>query len=766
MKNTSINLDLYSEVKMLGAKDMEACMQCGNCSASCPLSKGDNPFPRKIYRYLQLGLRDRLLASSEPWLCYYCGECNTDCPRGAEPAETMMAVRRWLTTQYDWTGLAKRFYLSEAWEFGALGAVALFVIFLFVFFHGPMLTDRVAVNTFAPVMWVEIGDLSMAAILSAFLLSNAFRMYRFIMDGTSVPISLYITEAKAFLLHFATQKRWRECGEDKSRWLKHFLLVSGYLTMLTLIIVFLHWFQVDDSSWHFTSLFGYYATGVLLFMTVEMFRSRLAKQETIHRYSHMSDWLFLVLLFLTTLTGIMMHLFRLGGWPMGTYVIYVIHLAIAVPMLVIEVPFGKWSHLFYRPFAVFLATVKEKALVRSAVDFEDIKAEVGDAFMTCMQCGTCTSICPSGAIVDYSPRMILRSIALDRATTVAVDEASWNCVTCNNCVEHCPRSIGILDMLKSIRRRVVDAGILPEMFSGPVKSLKIEGNPWGGERGNRLDWAKGASLPAYAKEHEYCLFSCCTTAYDTSAGKNSRKAGLALLRLLEHAGVSYGSLGTKESCCGDMVDKIGAAGVAADLVKNNTEMFQEAGVAKILTVSPHCLNSFNKDYDGLKRVAVEHYTELLDGLIQAGSIKPVGRVDLKVTYHDPCYLGRHNKIYEAPRRVLAAIPGLELAEMQNNRERSFCCGGGGGGQWNPLAAGESLGEIRVKEAMGTGAEVIATACPYCIRMLNEAIGKLGVGNKIKVQDISELLLQSVDLSDTSGKTGLNTMSFSQEDRHV
>ena len=220
------------------------------------------------------------------------------------------------------------------------------------------------------------------------------------------------------------------------------------------------------------------------------------------------------------------------------------------------------------------------------------------------------------------------------------------------------------------------------------------------------------------------------------------------MRLLDHAGVSYGTLGTKESCCGDVVDKIGVADVAADLTRKNTEMFLEAGVAKILTLSPHCLNSFNKNYEGLKQITTVHSTELLDELIQKGSIKPVNRLDLKVTYHDPCYLGRHSSIYDAPRRILEAIPGVTLIEMQNNRERSFCCGGGGGGPWKDSVGKESLGEIRIKEAIGTGAEVIATACPYCIRTLNESIAKLGVGNQIKVQDIAELLLQSVDLSDT------------------
>jgi ferredoxin len=246
-----------------------------------------------------------------------------------------------------------------------------------------------------------------------------------------VPFWLYITEAKAFVINFVTQKRWRQCGEDRSRWFKHFLLVTGYMTMMTLVIVCIRWFQVDDSSWHFTSIFGYYATGVLLAITVEMFRSRLKKEESIHRFSEFSDWLFLILLFFTTLTGIMMHALRLAGWPMGTYVMYVIHLAIAVPMLVIEVPFGKWSHLFYRPLAIFLATVKEKALKDSNVDVEEVMAEVGQTFMSCLQCGTCTSVCPWNRVLSYSPRRILRQLAMDSGTEQSIDQAVWSCVTCN-----------------------------------------------------------------------------------------------------------------------------------------------------------------------------------------------------------------------------------------------------------------------------------------------------------------------------------------------
>jgi Fe-S oxidoreductase len=742
--NDGVDSKLYEEVAKFGARDMEICMQCGTCSASCPLSSGTNSFPRKIYRYLQLGLKDKLLKSPAPWLCYYCGDCNTDCPRGAEPAETMMATRRWLTAQYDWTGLARRFYLSEVWEIGALIAVALGVIVLFCLFHGPVITERVSVNSFAPVMWIEIGDLIMAAILSAFLLSNAFRMVRFIMSDTKVPFWLYITEAKAFVLNFLTQKRWRQCGEDRSRWLKHFILVSGYLTMMTLVIVFIRWFQVDDSSWHFTSIFGYYATGVLLVITVEMFRGRLKKKESIHRYSEFSDWLFLILLFFTTLTGIMMHALRIAGWPMGTYVMYVIHLAVAVPMLIVEVPFGKWSHLFYRPLAIFLATVREKATKDSKVEVEDLAAEVGETFLSCLQCGTCTSVCPWNQIFSYSPRRILRQLALGIGTEASVDQAVWSCVTCNACGANCPRGIEIIDVMKAVRGLNVSGGRIPESFEAPLDSLKANGNPWQGIRAKRLEWTGDQDLPAFASEHEYCLFTCCTTAYDPS----NRKAGQALLQLLDYAGIAFGTLGTEERCCGDPAHKLGAGELFSELAHNNTELFLQAGVQKILTTSPHCLNAFKNNYAELKgSVASEHYTKLLDRLVHEGRLNPITELAATVTYHDPCYLGRHHGIYEAPRRILQSIPGMTLIEMASNRANGLCCGGGGGGAWADPAPRQRLGALRVEEALSSGAEVIATACPYCIRMLNDAVKAAGVDDRIAVRDLAELLWLSVKVTD-------------------
>ncbi len=767
MKDNSISLDLYGEIERLGARDMETCMQCGNCASACPLSTGENTFPRKIYRYLQLGLKDKVLESPEPWLCYYCGDCNTDCPRGAEPAETMMATRRWLMTQYDWTGLARLFYTSPKWQVAAFSFIALFVISLFLLLHGPVITDYVALNTFAPAHYVHIGDEIMILIVLGLLGSNAVNMYFKIMQGTRVPLRLYLTQAPVFIINYFTQKKWRKCGTGPtSAWARHFFLFSGWVAMEILVMIFLETFQTDivHPFWHPTRIVGYYATIALMVGSASMLYGRwFKKDENLHRYSDFTDMFFLILIFAIAVTGIFVHFARLGGLPLTTYTIYVVHVGICVGMLMIMLPFGKLSHLMYRPLAIFLTTIKEKAQKESQTDPEILKEQADQTFEACMQCGTCTSVCPSTQIRNYSPRLVLRNLALDRATDVNVDEAAWSCLTCNTCVEYCPRGIELLDVVNHVRENTVEAGNTPKQLKAPLEMLKKEGTPWPGKQKDRTQWAKDPGLPSYSQDKEYCLFTCCTTAYDTSPAQGSKNGGLALIKLLEIGDVSYGTLGSEESCCGDQAEKIGDTKLAASLCENNTALFKTNSVDKILTSSPHCLNAFKNNYPEIDdEVETVHYTQLLDTLIKEGKLTPLSKVNTKVTYHDPCYLGRHNAIYEAPRQVLQSIPGLELIEMQKNKERSHCCGGGGGGAWQILPMDENHGVQRIREALDTGAEVIATSCPYCIRMLNDAIKLIGAENKIQVRDVAELLLESVEASYITGHSN----SVNQEEYHV
>jgi ferredoxin len=387
--------NLLTEIRKYGDFDCNACYQCGSCTVVCNLAKNSVSFPRKLLQYGLFGLKKLLRGSIDPWICYYCGDCSTTCPRETEPGEAMMTLRRYLTAQYDWTGLSARLYTSKAWEFGAFIVVGAVMSFLIWMFHGPLVTERVELNTFAPAHTVHTFDIILFIILAFFLLSNTFRMYwfnmhpnrsaripdviqGFIKDGfgytehngekVKIPMRIFLMELKTLFTHFFTQKLFLTCKKNTGRWLKHFLLVSGYLLMLVLVVVLLMWFQTDEiyPITHPQRWLGYYATAVLLFCTVEIIIGRIRKRDQIHKFSDLSDWMFPVLLFLTTVSGILVHIFRYMGMPLPTYYTYAVHLVIAVAMLAIEVPFGKWSHLVYRPMAVFLQKVRERAVQQEA----------------------------------------------------------------------------------------------------------------------------------------------------------------------------------------------------------------------------------------------------------------------------------------------------------------------------------------------------------------------------------------------------------------
>lgn len=379
-----INPDFSDKLKDFGAFDLNACYNCGTCTAICALSDEENSIPRKMVRYSVLGLEDKIQASVDPWLCYYCGECSTSCPREADPGALMMSLRRYLTSAYDWTGLSKKFYTSKVWEISAIILLATLILVLFILFHGPMTTKLtsqggVQLNTFAPWHWVELGDWIMAGILSFFLLTNIFNMYLKIFHGpqkVKVPFKLYFTQLWELIFHFATQWRFNKSnrativGKKEIKispyWVSHWLLMSGYVLMFTMIVVFLSWFQTDTiySWWYPQRLFGYYATFGLTVGLVFFVWGRMKKDQENNKHSHFTDWTFLILLSGTVITGILVHIFRISGLPYATYYTYVIHLMILFPMLMIEVPFSKWSHLAYRPFAVYFASLYTAALAK------------------------------------------------------------------------------------------------------------------------------------------------------------------------------------------------------------------------------------------------------------------------------------------------------------------------------------------------------------------------------------------------------------------
>lgn len=356
-----------------GAHDFKKCFQCATCSAVCTLSNDGSAFPRKQMIQAQWGLKDKLLTDPGPWLCFYCGECSKNCPRKANPGETMMALRRFLTAEYDWTGLSRLMYRSAFWEIGILALVSAIIVALFMLPQsfgfgllsrsGPAPLSNVMLGKFAPVALVDMGDRVLVAVLGFFLMTNAARMFYYLTRDQKIPAGLYLTCLPQLILHAATQKRWHECRDSEAtkNWIRHLLLVTAYATMFTLVVVFLPWFQLDNSSIHWTSFLGYYAAAVLIGATIWMLIDRIRQHGEMYQFSHLSDWLFPILLFLTAATGIGLHVLRVNDYAMATYVMYTAHMAIAVPMLAVEVPFGKWAHLLYRPLAIYVAAARKEA---------------------------------------------------------------------------------------------------------------------------------------------------------------------------------------------------------------------------------------------------------------------------------------------------------------------------------------------------------------------------------------------------------------------
>ena len=317
-------------------------------------------------------------------------------------------------------------------------------------------------------------------------------------------------------------------------------------------------------------------------------------------------------------------------------------------------------------------------------------------------------------------------------------EILFSCATCANCVEHCVFTFSddLVNIFISAREEMINDGIIPPPVRDYLKNININGNPYKEPASERGKWAEGTLVETY-KDQEYLFYIGCVGSYDERGKKIARAVG----NLLVKAGVSIGILGDKENCDGNEVRTIGEAGLFQFLAEKNIALFRDLGVKKIITLDPHAFNTFKKDYPALDgEFEAYHYTQVLAPLIQSGKI-PLKELNDKITYHDPCYLGRHNGEYNAPRKILKAIPGIELVEMDRSRENAFCCGGGGGNFFTDILGGgeDSPSRIRVKEALDTGAGIIAVACPQCAKMLDDAVKIEQLDDRVKVMDVAEIV---------------------------
>jgi Fe-S oxidoreductase len=409
-------------------------------------------------------------------------------------------------------------------------------------------------------------------------------------------------------------------------------------------------------------------------------------------------------------------------------------------------------------------------------------------FATCTECGRCQSQCPAwNTEKPLSPKLLimnLRDHALAKAPYLLAPEEKrdalsknvlaeagrplvgsvaegavidtdvlWSCVTCGACVEQCPVDIEHVDHIVDMRRyQVLIESQFPKEAQVMLRNLERAGDPWGRGAKARLEWMQGLPLEVRVLDGgdqlpadvEYLLWVGCAGSLDDKAKRTTR----ALAELLHEAGVEFMVLGGEETCTGDAARRLGQEFLFQELAKQNVEKLNAAGVKKIVVTCAHCFNALANEYPQLGgQYEVVHHTQLLSRLVTEGKLVPAHPVDATVTYHDPCYLGRHNRIFSPPRDILGSVPGVRLNEMPRNKETSFCCGAGGARMWMEEKIGTRINENRAGEAIGTGAEVVTAACPYCIIMLTDGVNahkqKGEAGEDVRVSDVSDVLLRSV-----------------------
>lgn len=370
-----------------------------------------------------------------------------------------------------------------------------------------------------------------------------------------------------------------------------------------------------------------------------------------------------------------------------------------------------------------------------------IKESGGDGFKLCYQCGLCDTVCPWNRVRSFSMRRIIREATF--GLTDIETEEMWRCTTCGNCPRQCPRGVKIIEAGVSLRRISTEYGVFPAPVS-PVKgvaaSLLGKGNPLGEDRDKRAAWAEGLPVKPYTEDMEILYFPGCYLCYDPRLKKVAR----ATAKILNKAGVSFGILGEQENCCGESIRKTGDEELFKRLARQNIKNFVDSGVRRILVSSPHCYHTFKNEYaEFMVNFEIVHMAQYIFELFEQGRLALSGEYAKKVTYHDPCYLGRHNGVYDQPREALKRVPGLELLEMADTLENSLCCGGGGGRIWMETIKGERFSDLRLEQATSVGAQVLATTCPYCITHFEESRIALEDSESIEIKDIAEIIQEAI-----------------------
>ncbi len=444
--------------------------------------------------------------------------------------------------------------------------------------------------------------------------------------------------------------------------------------------------------------------------------------------------------------------------------------------LVAALPFTKMRHLVNAPWNILLRPNRKTGELAKieAIDTAEILGvgKVGEftsqqllSFDACLRCGRCEEACPASISgMQYSPKEVIQMMrkamvaGLDTGEVkadveilggVMPEEYPWQCTTCGACIIKCPAFINPVDEVVDLRRyQILTTGKMPKSVGDTMRNLERQGNPWGMPPENRMAWADGLNIRELApgEQTDVLFFTGCAAAFD----ERNKKVTRAFAKLMQKAGVDFAVLGFDEICCGETARRMGHEYIFQEFAKQNIETFGKVKFNRVVTDCPHCFNTLKNEYPQMGGdYEVIHNSQLLTELVASGKLElnlqsTIRNSQSAIAFHDSCYLGRYNNIYREPRQLLDKA-GVTRVEMARRGENSFCCGGGGGGMWLETDANTRINHRRLQDVLDVKAKVVATACPYCLLMFDDAIRSKGIGEQVKVMDIAEVLAAQLEV---------------------